>query len=301
MTVVSGAIEQIADGIIAHRLVPMAVTGKDQISTAGQREKSSQDLDTLRSQRHEMIAADLCLSLVTAFHSNGRDAPERRLAVQIFKFVPLRSANLIRSNGCQRQQPQGQPRGRPREIAFRIVDHLAQRREVGDRRLTALEQGLEHGAQLLGRILVDETGGDRMDEHCRDTLANALCGLDCASTLDGLEHLKDLRRRQLGNRQVPDRREYVAFEAAQHVAGVDAGPLPLGIIVPDTRDTLECLSPSLQVGIHANLPGDQGIKTFLEQGLGLVPLLAGLQKGHSGIIPQTDHALLAGMGVGPSP
>src|SRR3546814_2815925 len=81
MPMIAGAVEQIADCILAHRSMGMPIARKQKFPLAGQRPERPEHGQPLSRHRHQMIAIDLILSVEVAFHARRGDAPQRQLVV----------------------------------------------------------------------------------------------------------------------------------------------------------------------------------------------------------------------------
>src|SRR3546814_15675935 len=82
MPMIAGAVDQIADCILAHRSMGMPIARKQKFPLAGQRPERPEHGQPLSRHRHQMIAIDLILSVEVAFHARRGDAPrseERRV------------------------------------------------------------------------------------------------------------------------------------------------------------------------------------------------------------------------------
>ena len=75
MTVITGTIKQISDGVLAHRPVGMAVAREQEFAAAGERPKYFEHGHGVRGQRNKVVAIDLLLSIEVSFHPRGGNSP----------------------------------------------------------------------------------------------------------------------------------------------------------------------------------------------------------------------------------
>ncbi|KKC27185.1 hypothetical protein WP12_04530 [Sphingomonas sp. SRS2] len=274
MPVITGPVQQIADRVLAHRTVRMPVAGEDKRAATGEWPDRSQHGDRLRRERHKVVAARLLLTIEVALHASRRNAPQRQLAIEILELRPLGAAQLAGPYSRERQHPEAEPRNRPCVVLLGSQDHLAQRHEVGNRRLSALAQRLEHRAQLFRRIARRDPLSDSIDKHGRDALPDPLSGLDRASRLDLAQYAEDQRRGELRDRQITYRRKDVALQTTDDIAGMDRRPLGLGVSMPLASHAFERLTAGFEVRFLLQLLRDYGIMALAEDRIGLVSLPA---------------------------
>jgi len=79
------------------------IAREEQRAPARQRPKSAQHIDTLRSERHEVISTDLFLAVEIALHPGCGNAPERH-GVQVLELLPSGSADFVGAHRGQRKQ-----------------------------------------------------------------------------------------------------------------------------------------------------------------------------------------------------
>src|SRR5689334_5156676 len=104
MSMVAGPVEQIADCVLAHRAVGVAVVREQQGAVSGERPQGPKDGHALRREWHEMIAANLLFAVKIALHPRGGNPPEWVIAIKVLKLCPPGTADLIRPYSSQRKQ-----------------------------------------------------------------------------------------------------------------------------------------------------------------------------------------------------
>ena len=136
-----------------HRLAAIVAPGEQVLMVAGDAVQRPQHLDRLPGQRHRMGLALL--------HALGRDAPERRIEVE------LGPACLHRLARAAQREPH-QPEGRQRLVPTAVARHVAQQAADLVRLQRTLVLGLvgrQGAAHRIDRVAVNPQRGHGQLEH----------------------------------------------------------------------------------------------------------------------------------------
>ncbi len=240
------AVVQRADRLLADRTA--GATIEDQIMqicivSMHIRADFAQQCDCLARQRHQVIVLRIELLRCLQLHPRRRHPPQRRRAIEILDLVPASAAYRGETDCGQCQEPRGAFHHR------RDVDQLGRGEQLA--RVLDLEQC---GVMLCRRwrceratddrrgILVNQVLRHRVGEYGRDPLTDAARSDQAAALLDDAQRVQDHRHGNRADRHRADRREDVALEARQDVAGVHFRPPRSHVRMPLAADVFESTS-----------------------------------------------------------
>ncbi|MPM48173.1 hypothetical protein SDC9_94897 [bioreactor metagenome] len=257
------------------------------------------DLDGLQGQRHDVgwhvlrPLAGLTHFVLELLDDLRRDDPQTPIEVELLRFG---QPQLARAHPRQEQQPDaklGLPA--PGVVEPELLKELGQLGQVeigvvGNRRL-----GLGHHVQVRGRVDFQPLGDHQgVAEQLVEPGADLLGDGERLALLDRRHDAHELGAANVVDRHLPQGGQNVLVENAQDLRERALAALLeflAAMLDPGIKDVLE--------GVFACQPGrvptlitfDLGINPPGEQGLGLVPLSAGLAQAEGGVATQ-GHALL---------
>src|SRR5271169_6407105 len=147
------------------------------------------------------------------FHSLGTEPPQSLMAVQAFKFSPLRKSGLLSPYHRQKRETKRKLGDFITIISFEFRDEAGKLRGWHGQAVLLWTRVHQCVSDIVGRIPAALVNGNAILEDTTAVIIDPPRHFDCATRFDGLDDFQETRRLDLVNILLAQMWKHVGFEA----------------------------------------------------------------------------------------